>query len=600
MSFDTELANSLQLRVNLVIKIETSSGDFYFSKNQVDSGLTIDADKIKTVSMFSTNPTQIDLRRAKQSVGSSTVKINDRDQVFSNFLGQGLAALINLPITLYVGLNTGSFDWSDYVTVNEYVIESINQSGTNYSMRCKSQTDSIQEQIYDIAGNLDSSIGDVDTSFDAITGEDIFAASGRIRIDNEFMQYTGTSFAGGVTTFTGVTRGDESSVAATHSAGSTVIQVEKITDNPINILLKIILSTGNGTNGSFDTLLDGAGVPEAKVDVTAFIDIRDQFFPADDFTLLLYSIPNALKYIETELLQANNLRLTEDNGLLSLAILDQSVPGATLPVVDESVISAQPGPTWNITKTQVVNWFQMRYFFVEGEQKYARIRTFQDDDSIALYGLKKGPLLSFKGIQSDTIASDRGNRYLNRFSTPFAKVTSTNFLKTYSTPVGGKVNFTHPDLPRPGGGLGLNNELELLKKGIDYASGQVKATYVFTSYANVKRGLIAPSDEIVTLIDQRTFTVSAGRGALYKTGWFMQLYDNATCSLLDDTIVNQIININGDTITFSQDFPSAAAGLTTLRFASYDDSSPDQTARYAYIVANSGLFTDGSGGYQIF
>ena len=598
------LSSSNSLKVNLVIEIATTSGAVFFSKFAPDSGLVIDADKIGLVSEFKTRPSQIDLRTAKSSTDSSTVKIidgiaQDGKKVFSNFLGTGLEAIIGLEIKLYVGLIDGAFDFSDYILVNKYLIRSISMAGPVYSLQCKSQTDRLQTAIYQTNGNLDSSITDVATTLDIETAEDIFQTSGRIKANNEFMQYTGKSFATGITTLTGLSRGDEAGTAIAHTAGVKIYQVEKITGNPIDILLKLILSTGDGTNGTFDTLLDGAGIPEANVKTSQFISIRDQFFPSDSFTFLFYDISNLLKYIETELLQANNLRLNEEDGLISLAILDQSVPGSDLPIVDEDVIASKPGPSWKLTDTLIINEFEMQYFYVEGTRTYNKTKIFRDADSQALYGVRKGRLLKFKGIQSDTIANDRGNRYLNRFKTPFAQISTATFLKTYKTPVGGKVNFTHSDLPKPGGGIGLNNELEILKKSIDYATAQVKPIYVFTSYRNVRRGLIAPHGDVATVIASNKVTLSSGQGALLKTGWVLQLYSSVTCLLLEPTL-SEITIIDGDNITFNNNFTNLAAGTTRLRFAGYNDSSADQKARYAYIVTNSGLFADGSGGYQIF
>ena len=63
---------------------------------------------------------------------------------------------------------------------------------------------------------------------------------------------------------------------------------------------------------------------------------------------------------------------------------------------------------------------------------------------------------------------------------------------------------------------------------------------------------------------------------------------------------NVIESIDGDEITFVNDWVGLAAGTTKIRFADYIDSSAEQRAKYAYIVGGSGVFGDGSGGYKIF
>lgn len=602
MGFDDTVNASLQYKVNLVIKIATTTGDVFFSKFAPDSGLAVDPDKIGLVSNFTVNPTQIDLRKATQTLGSASVAIVDKDAVFSNFLGLPLSALIGLEITLYVGFVGESFDFADYVIEKQdYLIKTLSKTGNAYKLGCRSKSDRMITSIYDFRGSLDTAITDSSATVIIDTETDTFdGPTGRAKIGDEFVAYTGKSFTSPLTTLTGVSRGDESSTAAAHTVGTECFFVEKVTDNCIDILLQLILSTGDGTNGPFDVLFDGIGIAAADVDVTGFTDIRDTFFASDDFTFLFYDIQNALTYIETELMQANNLRFTDRDGKLSIAILDQSVPGATLPIVDEDVILAKPGPSWKLTENRLMNKFRVEYFFNEGEQVYSKFQDFNSTTSQATYGIRKGPTLKFKGILTDGIATERGNRIMARFSTPQSQIDVTQFLKTYKTPPGDKVNFTHTDVPSPGGGLGLNNELELLKRALDYSKGTVKASYVFTSYVNLRRGLIAPCDNVVSIIDTKTITVGSGRGALYKRNYVFNLYDNTTCLQVGGVQNNVIDSIVGDVITFKNAWTGLVAGSTKIRFADYDDSSGDQTARYAYIVGPSGLFSDGSGGYKIF
>lgn len=605
MSFDTELAAGLQYQVNLVIKIAVPApiGDTYFSKYEVDSGLTVDADKVGLVNMFTSNPTQVDLQKATQTLGSGTIDIVDVDNVFSNFLGDDLSALIGLDCTTYIGFANAGFDFADYVVEKEnYVIKTLQKRGNNYKLGIKSKQDRIITPIYDQRGVVTSTIGPAATSVVLETVEDTFdGPSGRAKIGNEFVQYTGKTFAAPNTTLTGLSRGDETSTAATHETDTEAFFVERVVDNPIDILLQILISSpGNPSASIYDVLFDGVGIPEADIDVASFTSIKSTFFPSDVFTLFLYNIPNALEYIQIELLQANNLRFTEVDGKIAIAILDQSVPGASLPEVDEDVIAAKPGPSWKLTENRLFNEFTIEYFFNEGQGSYAKSQIFRNTGSQATFGVRKGKTFRFKGITSDGVATERGNRILARFSTPQSEISTTQFLKTYKTPPGEKVLFTHSDLPKPGGGLGLSNELELLKRSINYATGQVKASYVFTSYVNLRRGLIAPADDVVSVINTKTVTVGAGRGALYKEGYVFNLYSNATCLIVGGVQNNVIASIVGDTITFENDWVGLAAGTTKLKFADYIDSSAEQRAKYAYIVGGSGVFADGTGGYKIF
>lgn len=479
MSFDSELEASRTLKVNLVFKVyaPAPTGTTYFSKYQPQSGLTVDADKVGTVNSFSVPGQQIDLLTARADVGQATVEITDVGQVFSNFMGQPLSALIGLKADLYVGLMTDAgFPFSQYIPEKlSYVIKTIEKSGSKYKIGLRSPADRMQAPIYNFRGNLNAFTLAAATTLVIDTGTDTFdGPSGRAKIGNELVQYTGKSFASPLTTLTGVSRGDETSTAEDHKAGEECWFIEKVVDNPIDMILQLLTSTGTGTNGAYDVLFDGLAIPIAEIDTAKFASVKSTFFPSDTFTLFYYNIQNALKYIEVELLQANNLRLTEVDGKISIAVLDQSVPGDDLPVVDEDVILRSPAPSWKLSEQRLFNSFVMQYFYNEGTGTYAKTKQFDDLSSQAIHGVRTQADFKFKGITADGVATERGNRLLARFSTPQSEISATQFLKTYNTPPGEKVTFTHGDLPSPGGGLGLSHELELLKRAINYATGKCK------------------------------------------------------------------------------------------------------------------------------
>ena len=603
MSFDSELEASRSLKINLVFKIYAPSptGTTYFSKYQPQSGLVVDSDKVGLVTSFSVPGQQIDLLTARADVGQATVELVDKDLVFSNFMGQPLSALIGLKADLFVGLITDAgMPFSEYIPEKiSYVIKTIEKSGSKYKIGLRSPADRMQVPIYNFRGNLNAFTLAAATTLVIETGTDTFdGPTGRAKIGNEFVQYTGKSFASALTTLTGVSRGDETSTAEDHKAGEECWFVEKIVANPIDILLQLLTSTGAGTNGAYDLLFDGIGIPIAEIDVAKFLSIKATFFPSDTFTLFFYDIQNALKYIEVELLQANNLRFTEEDGLLSIAILDQSIPGDTLPIVDEDVILRSPAPTWKLSEQRLFNSFVMQYFFNEGTGTYAKTKQFDDLSSQAIHGVRTQSDFKFKGITSDGIAQERGNRLLARFSTPQSEISATQFLKTYGTPPGEKVTFTHGDLPSPGGGIGLSHELELLKRAINYATGQVQASYVFTSYINLRRGLIAPSSTVFSVTSTTVFNVPTGEGARYKIGYVLRSFSNTTHLELEGN--NEVIDVTGDQITMANAWPSLTPSTTYLKFADYDFASDAQKAKYAFIVGGSGLFADGSGGYKIY
>lgn len=91
-----------------------------------------------------------------------------------------------------------------------------------------------------------------------------------------FVTFTGISG----TDLTGLTPGVLDTTAANAGAGKTVRCVAYIPDHPIRVALKLLTSTGTGTNGPYDTLPDswGYAIPQAMVDV--FASDRHRFLSA--------------------------------------------------------------------------------------------------------------------------------------------------------------------------------------------------------------------------------------------------------------------------------------------------------------------------------
>lgn len=73
--------------------------------------------------------------------------------------------------------------------------------------------------------------------------------TGAIRIGSFYLTYTGTT----ATTFTGVSATAILGTAANTSSGALVYRTAYLTGHPLDIARKILVSTGGGTNGAYDT-----------------------------------------------------------------------------------------------------------------------------------------------------------------------------------------------------------------------------------------------------------------------------------------------------------------------------------------------------------
>ena len=109
MSFETESANK-QFQLNIVLQID----GVYYSQFQVDSGLTIDSDKLGVVHQARINPFSVDLRSVRTTIQSLSFTLLDKDEIISVAIGNSPTQLVDVEVIMYVGYITGSFDFADY------------------------------------------------------------------------------------------------------------------------------------------------------------------------------------------------------------------------------------------------------------------------------------------------------------------------------------------------------------------------------------------------------------------------------------------------------------------------------------------------------
>lgn len=603
MTFQSQLDAQNQHKINLVIQFGSVSPE-YFSSYQVDSGLVVDADKIGKIKDVSINPSSIDLKTAKSVIASTTFNISDDEEnfTFTAFMNSFESSLMGHYVKVWAGFITGSFDFADYVDLGVYFIKIIEKSDLNYKIQAQSQVSDMSRPTFQAKGTLKNQLNTGVTTFVVITGDDIFQDSGLLQIENEIIEYQigDKSFALGETTFAGVIRGSKDSTEAVHKAGVEVRELFEVEENPIEILLRMILST-SGTS-AYDDYYDGLGIPDTQVDVTSFEDIRDNFFAAETFRLFLGidDTLNTLTFFEKHLLIPNNVRFTESNGKIGLAILDQSTPGADLPILDET--NTRPSAKWKTTADKIVNKINVKWGWNPGKKVNENITLFENLESQNTYGVKTTTDIEMRGVQDDlnglSILTDRMERYLARFSTPQVEVDTKNFLKLYNNSPGEKVNLVCDEIPNPGGKLGIDQELEILTRSINLVTGEVSFKLVFTSYFNIRRGLIAPAPNIASVIDQKTFTVPDAK--CYAVGYVLRLWNNTLNDYYADPL-NTIESIDfvTNTITMENNWVTTLTTSVRVKFCDYDDASMKQKARYAFISPNSGFFPDGEKAYQI-
>lgn len=574
---------------NVVIRFNGT----YFAIRTPDSGLTMQSPFNRCLSSLVLNPTTIDIRKVTTTIASYSFKLIDRFQAITAMISGNAAALIDGTVEIWLGRSGTGMDFSEYFKLPVTRIKKIDFADNAYSFSSTEETDRINKPLYASQSGLAGDI--LAATTEILMRDDIsaFPAAGFLKIENEFLSYASKNNS--TKTFSGVIRGELSSTPADHAANIPVFQVETITDNPLNILLKMLISNGGG--GSYDTLQDGLGIDPALIDIAGIEALRDVLFSGVQYKLSLYNIETALKFFENELLLPSNLRFNfSKDSKLSIVILDKAVFVEEDDEITED--SLDSFPKWSVDQNKIVNSLEIQWDYNEGTNTFGKFDVKQDAASIATYGLQTAIQYSFKGIKASldgqSLIDDFASHLLTRIAFPTPEVTVTTHIDKSLQTIGDKSFIRSSQIPATDGTLTFASEMEIVSRAINFQTGDVTFKLAFTSFTGIRSCYIAPSDSIQTVVNQHKVTVPSGRGDSYQVGWVMRLWDNAAKDYTSDAI-NTITAIVGDTITFEHDFLTVLSGASAfrLKFCDYDQATESQK-KYCF-TSDDGLNFDDAG-----
>lgn len=620
-----EVKSEKKFKGNIVIKI----GDFsYFAIREPDTGLNIQSPHNRAVAGLTLNPTSIDIRKVTTTVSSFSFRILDKDGIITSLIGGNAEDLIGEDVRIFLGRSDVAMDFADYFELPMTRIQKIDHSENAYVFSTSEEVERMAKPIYDFKSALAVDIlsgTTIWTMRDDITN---FPDSGFLKVGDEFVSYTGKDLVNN--RFTGVVRGELNSVPVAHSSSADVVLVETVTDNPLNIILKILISGGGG--GVYDTLQSGLGISEDLIDIAEIEALRDELFLGDQFTLSIYNVTSALKYIETELLMPNSLRFTTSlNSKVTLAVLDKARFVEEVDVIDHDTVTKFP--KWSIDGTKVTNIIEVRWNYSEGTKSWVNRDVFRDEDSIALYGAQTPLKFDFRGLKlalgGQALVTDFGSRLLARLAVPTPEISVTTQIDKSLQTIGDKAYLVSSLIPAVDGTLNFASDLEIISRSINQSSGDVNFKLAFTSFTTIRSGYIAPSDLITSIVSQKKINVALGRTSRYMVGWYMRLWDETNqvyCADAPNKIVgfapggDHILTEDGDfivtednetltveqasaedSIIFEDDWTTPITGPNNyrIRFAEYDDVAESQK-RYAFISETTGLdFADGKPTYKV-
>jgi len=382
----------------------------------------------------------------------------------------------------------------------------------------------------------------------------------------------------------------------------------RLSGNPINILLRILLSTGAGTNGQYDTYpeVNSLGIDATHIDVSGIEDVRDKWFPGDSFymSFLIREREQAKSWIEREILKPLNCYpVVDGEGRYSIKPFKPPIVSSiTYQDLDKSNIIGLP--TVNHNLDALINEVEVHYDY-STDGNYDTEEFHIDSDSVNNRGPGKKPLaIKSRGIHTTTgypeiskyrtadIVSKRANRVFSRFATPPQKFQVKTLFSRMLSEAGDIPNFSHPDVPNTTAGTrGPSNvRVEVINRSIDWRYGTVSLTLLETGFAKQNYGAVSPSAIVSTSTATNRIIINTSQAAnIWSSGWNIAVYDAGMRRQSSKVTITSITTTTstGTPRTSGLMMLSSALAATPssgwiITFPKYDDCSTAQQ-KWAFV-----------------
>lgn len=176
-----------------------------------------------------------------------------------------------------------------------------------------------------------------------------------------------------------------------------------LTANPLDLLLQVLVSTGTGSHGAYDTLAatNGLGLdPAIWVDVAAIEAERDSFIAGLQVRFILRSPESALAFFTRELLRPFGayLYITSAGKVAARFIRPVALPGDTTPITDATMTAPLTGVLDLFD--YLVNQIVVRYDYDSSLRQYAATVTYDDADLQAFHGRPVTVEVASQGVRT--------------------------------------------------------------------------------------------------------------------------------------------------------------------------------------------------------
>lgn len=243
-------------------------------------------------------------------------------------------------------------------------------------------------------------------------------------------------------------------------AGSTVQNYVLFEGNPVDLMLQIILSTGNGSNWSgtgtnYDVLpsCQGIGVPWQQVDITGFETQRNQYLSWMTFSGYFSAQVMAISFIQKNILPVCHGYLYV-NKAGQITFTATYAPIGTVDAITLDQTNIVGIPKFNAylqTGGYFYNDITVSWDYQPISDYYLSQREVVDGTSISNYREDSSLPVTAQFVKSNfagyNIANRAINIYLKRFSNPPPVITLQTFDSVNLLTPGALVYINHPNIP---------------------------------------------------------------------------------------------------------------------------------------------------------
>jgi hypothetical protein len=293
----------------------------------------------------------------------------------------------------------------------EYSIEKIDASKAAVRITAKDILRKVTDN--DIAapalsnGALSLSLDNTATTFQA-AGAVVadYPATGWVRINSEIMSYTGRSTVGTNVEFTGVTRGQLGTTAASHNQFDRVQRVLAYQNEPFQDII-------------YDLLTVWGGIPTSYIDKTAWDDEKTEWRDLYDLTAYL-SDPVKIQQLVGEICQQVQANIWWDERVQKIILRAQRPNFLPDLITQEGNIIADSAVIEEVAKdraSQVYVYYGLRnpVLSVTDKFSYRAAEAFIDVDAERQYGETAVKEIFCRWINTGVLARSLGDNYLRRF-----------------------------------------------------------------------------------------------------------------------------------------------------------------------------------------